>query len=66
MYYMIKTKTKKPGKKIYKKVKKMTAMESYRRDRDKFFKDHPNARVLLAVFVVSFAIYMALIFTLNY
>lgn len=49
-------------KKISKKKASLKNNQNFSADRDKFFNDHPNARVLLGIFIVSVAVMLGMLF----
>ncbi len=46
--------------------KSMNWWQCYEMDRDQFFVSHPNARILLGLFVVSLALYIAILIRVDY
>lgn len=41
-------------------------LQSYIEQREHFFATHPNARLLLAIFIIAVAIYVAMLIRVNY
>lgn len=47
-----------PRKKSTKKTTKKNFLSQYTKDREDFFKKHPNAKMLIAIFIIAFVFFI--------